>query len=43
MPQEICFGEDIAWIVGYRVSDKFRITDNTKNILQIKLESECSE
>ena len=39
----ICFGEDIAWIVGYRVSDKFKITDNTKNILQIKLESECLE
>lgn len=39
----ICFGEDIAWIVGYRVSEKFKITDNTKNILQIKLESECSK
>ena len=39
----ICFGGDIAWIVGYRVSDKFKITDNTKNILQIKLESECSK
>ena len=37
----ICFGEDIAWIVGYRVSDKFKITDSTKHILQIKLESEC--
>ncbi|MBC8061503.1 MAG: tRNA lysidine(34) synthetase TilS [Clostridiaceae bacterium] len=39
----ICFGEDIAWIVGYRVSEKFKITSDTKNILQIKLESECSE
>jgi len=37
----ICFGEDIAWIVGYRISDKFKITDSTKHILQIKLESEC--
>ena len=37
----ICFGEDIAWIVGYRVSEKFKITEDTKSILQIKLESEC--
>jgi tRNA(Ile)-lysidine synthase len=37
----ICFGDDIAWIVGYRVSDKFKITEDTKNILQIRLESEC--
>lgn len=34
----ICFGEDIAWIVGYRLSDKFKITKDTKNILEIKIE-----
>ncbi|NEZ47999.1 tRNA lysidine(34) synthetase TilS [Clostridium niameyense] len=31
----ICFGEEIAWIVGYRISNKFKIDKNTKNILQI--------
>ncbi|GLC29941.1 tRNA lysidine(34) synthetase TilS [Clostridium omnivorum] len=34
----ICFGEDIAWIVGYRLSDKFKITKDTKNVLEIKIE-----
>ncbi|MCY6960340.1 tRNA lysidine(34) synthetase TilS [Clostridium brassicae] len=36
----ICFKEEIAWIVDYRVSDKFKIDENTKNILQIKIEGE---
>jgi tRNA(Ile)-lysidine synthase len=35
----VCFGDDIAWVVGYRVSDKFKITKETKNILEIKIES----
>jgi tRNA(Ile)-lysidine synthase len=34
----ICFGEEIAWIVGYRLSDKFKITKDTKNVLEIKIE-----
>lgn len=36
----IIFGEDIAWIVGYRISEKFKIDKNTKNILQIIIERE---
>lgn len=36
----VCFGMDIAWVVGHRVSDKFKISKDTKNILQIKIESE---
>lgn len=36
----ILFGEEIAWIVGYRISDKFKVDKNTKNILQIKIERE---
>lgn len=36
----ICFGEDIAWVVGHRVSEKFKISKDTKNILQIRIESE---
>ena len=36
----ICFGDDIAWVVGYRVSEKFKVSKDTKNILQIRIESE---
>ncbi|WP_253200735.1 tRNA lysidine(34) synthetase TilS [Clostridium sp. CF012] len=36
----ICFGNDIAWVVGYRISEKFKVTKNTKNILQIRIGSE---
>ncbi|MBU3093678.1 tRNA lysidine(34) synthetase TilS [Clostridium sp. CM028] len=33
----ICFGDDIGWVVGYRVSEKFKVTKDTKNILQIRI------
>lgn len=36
----ICFGNEIAWIVGYRISEKFKVEKNTKNILKIKIEGE---
>lgn len=36
----ICFGDDIGWVVGYRISEKFKVTKNTKNILQIRIGSE---
>lgn len=36
----ITFGDDIAWIVGYRISDKFKINKDTKSILKIKIERE---
>ena len=36
----ICFGEDIGWIVGYRVSDKYKVTNESKNILEINIERE---
>ena len=36
----ICFGDEIAWVVGYRISEKFKVSKNTKNILQIRIESE---
>ncbi|WP_160680776.1 tRNA lysidine(34) synthetase TilS [Clostridium sp. C8-1-8] len=31
----VCFDNDIAWIVGINISDLFKVTNNTKNILQI--------
>jgi len=36
----ICFGEDIGWIVGYRVSDKYKVTNESKNIIEINIERE---
>ena len=33
----ICSGNDIVWIVGQRLDNRFRITENTKNILQIDM------
>ncbi|WP_125154101.1 tRNA lysidine(34) synthetase TilS [Clostridium rectalis] len=36
----ICFHNEIAWIVGYRVSEKFKVEKSTKEILKISVESE---
>lgn len=36
----ICFGNNIAWIVGYRISELFKVDKNTENILAIRFESE---
>ncbi len=33
----ICHGKDIVWVVGYRISDKYKITDRTQQILSIRL------
>lgn len=31
----LCFDNEVAWIVGYKVSDKFKVTKETKNIIKI--------
>ncbi|MDZ4975889.1 tRNA lysidine(34) synthetase TilS, partial [Clostridium perfringens] len=31
----LCFDDEIAWIVGYKVSDKFKITNETEKIIKI--------
>lgn len=31
----VCFDEKIAWIVGVKVSEQFKVTSNTKQILKI--------
>lgn len=36
----ICFNDEIAWIVGYKISNKFKIKEQTKKILEIKYEGE---
>jgi tRNA(Ile)-lysidine synthase len=39
----ICFGDDIAWIVGYRISESYRVCKNTKKILEIKIKGDNDE
>lgn len=39
----ICFGEEIAWVIGYRISEDFKIEKSTKNILKISIEREAEE
>ncbi|MDP4146470.1 MAG: tRNA lysidine(34) synthetase TilS [Bacillota bacterium] len=36
----VCFGDDIAWIVGYGISDMYKVDKSSRNILEIKIESE---
>ncbi|SMC28981.1 tRNA(Ile)-lysidine synthase [Clostridium acidisoli DSM 12555] len=36
----ICFDNEIAWIVGHKMSNKFTIKENTRQILEIKYEGE---
>lgn len=31
----ICDGDEIMWVVGFRISEKYKITDKTKRILEI--------
>ena len=31
----LCFDNEIAWLVGYKVSESFKITKETKNIIKI--------
>jgi len=36
----IIFGDEIGWVVGYRISDKFKVENHSKTILKIKIERE---
>ncbi len=33
----LCSGEDIVWIIGKRADNRFRVNENTKNILKVEL------
>ncbi|KAA8671197.1 tRNA lysidine(34) synthetase TilS [Clostridium sp. HV4-5-A1G] len=37
--QLICFGDKIGWVVGYRISELFKVDKNSKTILTIGFES----
>lgn len=32
----ICTGNEVIWVIGYKISDKFKVTENTKSILKIE-------
>lgn len=32
----IAKGNEIIWIIGYKISDKFKVTENTKNVLMLR-------
>jgi tRNA(Ile)-lysidine synthase len=32
----IAKGNEIVWVIGYRISDKFKVTENTKSILRVE-------
>lgn len=32
----ICKGNEAVWVVGYKISDKFKVTENTKSILKLE-------
>lgn len=36
----VCFNNEIAWMVGYKVSESFKITNDTQKILKISFERE---
>ncbi len=36
----ICFGDHIAWIVGYKTSNRTKADKSTKNIIKIRVERE---
>ncbi|MEN6314963.1 MAG: tRNA lysidine(34) synthetase TilS [Clostridiaceae bacterium] len=32
----VCTGNEVVWIIGYKISDKFKVTENTKSTLKIE-------
>lgn len=34
----LCSGEDIVWVIGERIDDRFKITDKTKTIYKMELD-----
>lgn len=34
----LCFDNDISWIIGYKISDKYKVHDGAKNVIEVKVE-----
>ncbi len=32
----VCADNEVVWVVGYKISDKFKVTENTKSILKLE-------
>ena len=39
----IAKGQEIVWIIGYKTSDKFKVTENTKRLLRLIYKSDLQE
>jgi tRNA(Ile)-lysidine synthase len=37
----ITAGREIVWVIGYKISDKFRVTENTKIVLKLEWRLKC--
>jgi len=33
----VALGKEIVWIMGYKISDKFKVTENTKSVLKLEI------
>ncbi|MBL7166855.1 MAG: hypothetical protein ISS55_10300, partial [Dehalococcoidales bacterium] len=34
----VCSGDDILWVVGWRIDDRARVTENTREVLRVRFE-----
>jgi tRNA(Ile)-lysidine synthase len=32
----VCVNHEVVWVVGYKISDKFKVTENTKSVLRME-------
>ena len=32
----VCADNEVVWVIGYKISDKFKVTENTKSILKLE-------
>ena len=35
----LCSGEDIVWVIGYRLDDRYKVTAETKRIAELQFEA----
>lgn len=39
----ICAGKEVIWIIGHKISDNYKATDNTKNVLKLEWTKKTAE